>query len=297
MRWFRANLFQIGFSVVTLLFFRPEIQQALSFIGYAFGIYRLSDNLMALSFVILAIPFVGFVVVVAWSVASLLPNIALSLGFKASSRGGLDMLNSAGTIRVRREGADDGEVSAGPLSEEYDSKNYLSPLESAKLRLLEHIGKLRNNAVTNLFTGIAIAAIGIAILSSAITQIHEFSDEQKHIFDSTGFISSALLPKLSVTIFVQVFSFFFLAMYRSNQNDIRFFQNELTLIDSLASASIMAQSMSKAPNLKLVISALVKNERNRVIKKGEKTIVTSDEADFMRAISLINQYKTHHSEA
>jgi hypothetical protein len=38
--------------------------------------------------------------------------------------------------------------------------------------------------------------------------------------------------------------------------------------------------------MKIVLAALSKNERNRVMKKGEKPITTSDEAEFLRALSL-----------
>ena len=133
--------------------------------------------------------------------------------------------------------------------------------------------------------GIGIAAIGIVVLFTAIFQIGQFVDNDKHVFNTNGFIFFALLPKLSITVFVQIFSYFFLAMYRANQNDIKYFQNEITFLDSLASAVIAAQRPGPAPNMKLVLAALSKNERNRVMKKGEKPITTSDEAEFLRALS------------
>jgi hypothetical protein len=75
-------------------------------------------------------------------------------------------------------------------------------------------------------------------------------------------------------------------MYRANQNDIKYFQNEITFLDSLATAVIAAQRPGSAPNMKVVLAALSKNERNRVMKKGEKPFTTSDEAEFLRALSL-----------
>jgi hypothetical protein len=181
------------------------------------------------------------------------------------------------------------------LSEKYDGTDVLSPLESARLRLLDHIRKLRNNSVTNLFIGIGIAFVGVIILFSAILQIQQFFGKEKHIFDTNSFVFYALLPKLSVTLLVQIFSYFFLAMYRSNQNDIKYFQNEITLIDSLATAMIAAQRPGSAPNMKLVLAALSKNERNRVMKKSDKLIVTTDEAEFIRALSVLSQ-ATNRSE-
>lgn len=61
--------------------------------------------------------------------------------------------------------------------------------------------------------------------------MEQFIDKDHHVFDTKSFILIALVPKLSVTLLVQIFSYFFLAMYRSNQNDIKYFQNEITYID------------------------------------------------------------------
>jgi hypothetical protein len=81
------------------------------------------------------------------------------------------------------------------------------------------------------------------------------------------------------------------AMYRSNQQEIRYFQNEITLIDSFAAALIGAIRTPAPPSLKLVLTALSKNERNRLMKKGEKTIVSSDETEFIRALSTLSKLK------
>jgi hypothetical protein len=121
-------------------------------------------------------------------------------------------------------------------------------------------------------------------LATSIFQIEQFFDKEKHIFDTNSFVFLALIPKLSVTVFMQIFSYFFLAMYRSNQNDIKYF-----LIDSFATAVIAAQRPGSGPNMKLVLAALSKNERNRVMKKGDKLIVSTDEAEFIRALSVVSQ--------
>jgi hypothetical protein len=41
--------------------------------------------------------------------------------------------------------------------------------------------------------------------------------------------------------------------------------------------------------MKLVLTALSKNERNRVMKKSNKLIVSTDEAEFIRALSVLSQ--------
>jgi hypothetical protein len=79
-------------------------------------------------------------------------------------------------------------------------------------------------------------------------------------------------------------------MYRSNQQEIRYFQNEITMIDSFASALIGASNSS--PALRIILTALSKNERNKLMKKGEKPIVSSDEADFIHTMSAVSKLKS-----
>jgi hypothetical protein len=50
--------------------------------------------------------------------------------------------------------------------EKYDGTNVLSPLETARFRILDHIAKLRNNSVTSLFIGIWCYNIGYINISN-----------------------------------------------------------------------------------------------------------------------------------
>jgi chromate transport protein ChrA len=165
----------------------------------------------------------------------------------------------------------------------------LSPLLIARSRLIDHINTLRNNAVTNFFIGIGIAAIGVMILFWAIVQIGAVQFDDTHNIDTARVIALVMFPKLSITIFIQIFSYFFLAMYRSNQQEIRYFQNEITTIDSFA--AVLIATNNNNPALKIVLTALSKNERNRVIKKGEKPIVATDEAELIHAMSVLSRVK------
>ena len=179
--------------------------------------------------------------------------------------------------------------SGAERSERYASEDVLSPLLIARLRLIDHIKTLRNNAVTNLFIGIVIAAFGVIILFWAVLQVGSMQFDETHNIDTYKVVALIIFPKLSITLFIQIFSYFFLAMYRSNQQEIRYFQNEITMIDSLASALIGAGKSVSA--MKIVLTALSWNERNRLMKKGEKSIVSSDEAEFIQALSVVSRWK------
>jgi hypothetical protein len=134
------------------------------------------------------------------------------------------------------------------------------------------------------------------ILFWAIIQIGSIQLDDAHSVDTARVVALVMFPKLSITLFIQIFSYFFLAMYRSNQQEIRYFQNEITLIDSFASALIASDGNAAA--LKIVLVALSKNERNIVMKKGEKPIISTDEIELMNAMSVLSKLKdnTHLSE-
>jgi hypothetical protein len=221
------------------------------------------DALILLVNIIVAIVFI-------FTLVSRLSNTASSLGYSAA--------DSPQNLLVNQV-------------ESYDTQDMLSPLLIARFRLTNHIKTLRNNAVTNLFIGIGIAALGVLILFWAVLQVGSMQFDEIQKVDTYRVAALIILPKLSITLFIQIFSYFFLAMYRSNQQEIRYFQNEITLIDSFAAALIGAIRTPAPPSLKLVLTALSKNERNRLMKKGEKTIVSSDETEFIRALSTLSKLK------
>jgi uncharacterized membrane protein len=232
------------------------------------------------------------ILIAAWLVSAAIPSVASSLGYRKEQDYQVDIVgnNNIITIPDRNQRKSEDKIFQ-ILNHQYDKDNALSPIESARFRIVDHIAKLRNNSVTNLFLGIATAVIGVLVLFTVILQAKDFYDISNHIFESRGFIIVAVIPKLSITVFVQVFSYFFLAMYRSNQNDIKYFQNEITVLDSFATAIIAAYG--NAANTKLVLSALSKNERNRVLKKGEKPLIATDEADLIHALSILSQINKH----
>lgn len=80
----------------------------------------------------------------------------------------------------------------------------------------------------------------------------------------------AFAAKVSLAITANVFSFFFLSTYRRNLSEIKYFQNELTNVESklLALAVVNGGTPKNTPD---VIKSLLAVERNFILKKGETT--------------------------
>lgn len=91
-------------------------------------------------------------IVVAWFAYGALAGMATSLGYtKISAAHNIHVSGDSNVINIEPPPEQEA------LTERYREGDVLSPLESARLRMLDHIKKLRNNSVTNLFIGIFIA--------------------------------------------------------------------------------------------------------------------------------------------
>ena len=84
-------------------------------------------------------------------------------------------------------------------------------------------------------------------------------------------IFRAYLPRLSIVVFVQLFGFFFLRLYRVSLSDIKYFQNEITNIQQRWLALKYAIINDDKESAKIIIDKLSATERNFIIKKSETT--------------------------
>tara|TARA_B110000967_G_C18845877_1_gene541955 strand:- start:631 stop:1575 length:945 start_codon:yes stop_codon:yes gene_type:complete len=136
----------------------------------------------------------------------------------------------------------------------------LNKLES---KLKTQIERLISNSNLNLLIGIATSLIAIIILGSSIFKDNNFKDSSEFI---TFFI-----PRVSTVIFVEIFSFFFLRLYKSNLNEIKYFQNEITNLNFKITAIKTAIKIDDKPTLSQIILTFSNTERNFILKKGETT--------------------------
>lgn len=148
-------------------------------------------------------------------------------------------------------------------SERYS--DLLRDLLEFKERLNMEIRKLSLRANTNLSIGSVTTLIAVVVLYLTVVSNHlNFSDSIS--------LYSYFIPRISLVIFIEVFAFFFLKLYRSNLDNIRYYHNELTNIEmkiiSLKSAIINVDKST----INEVVKELSRTERNFVIKKGETTI-------------------------
>lgn len=99
-----------------------------------------------------------------------------------------------------------------------------------------------------------------------------------------------LATHFSIVIFFEFFAFFFLRLYKITQDDIKYYQNEISNIELKGFAAMTALASDDTSLLKPIIEQLATTERNFVLKKGETTIgLEREKMDRNEIIDLVRE--------
>ncbi|CAB3805416.1 hypothetical protein LMG28614_06203 [Paraburkholderia ultramafica] len=136
---------------------------------------------------------------------------------------------------------------------------------TTRQRLSAEIDALKRRGNANLFLGILITAAGVTTLVLTLTSspigVASAWDFFSHYF-----------PRLTLVVLIELFAYFFLRLYKSNLDDVKYFQNELTNVEA---KHVALQAVFFAED-KSLLAEIVKNlsntERNHILKKGETTV-------------------------
>jgi chorismate mutase len=141
----------------------------------------------------------------------------------------------------------------------------LSDLKIIQQRLYREISKLSLRANLNLAIGSATTIVAILILYLTV-------GSHTSNFDSISHSMSFFIPRISIVVFIEIFSFFFLKLYRTNLSDIKYYQNEMTNVEFKLLALKSAFAKDDLDSIKSVITNFSTIERNFILKKGESTV-------------------------
>lgn len=139
-----------------------------------------------------------------------------------------------------------------------------------KNRLKNEIKDLINRNAVNLGAGVVITFIAIIILSISLDDFYRSIGDpsNKSILE----LVVAIVPRLSLVILIEIFAYFFLRLYKFGLNDIKYYQNELTNIESKLIAIEVAYITKNEESIKEALTVLVQTERNFILRKGETTV-------------------------
>jgi hypothetical protein len=128
-----------------------------------------------------------------------------------------------------------------------------------------YVQKLSRGSSINLVIGAFTTIAAVMILGI-------FIFEKQIDFSDTTEVLAHYIPRISIAIFIEIFSFFFLKLYKSNLNDIKYFENERTNINSKRLALKFAYLTDNKDSINIILNELAKTERNFILKKDESTV-------------------------
>lgn len=148
-----------------------------------------------------------------------------------------------------------------------------------KVRLKKEIRDLRLRANVNLIFGILITFGGLYLLWDTVA-ILDSSEELKNAatgnseMDQIFYKSFVLefIPRLTLIVFIEIFAYFFLKLYKSGLGEIKYFQNELTNIDAKILALHASSFLPASDGLSNILEKLSSTERNYILEKGQTTV-------------------------
>ena len=141
--------------------------------------------------------------------------------------------------------------------------NLFEELYKSDTKIKQQIDRLENNSNLNLIIGIITTTIAIIILGASIFYQKDFKSNLD--------LLSHYIPRISTVIFVEIFSFFFLKLYKNNLEEIKYFQNEITNLNFKIAALKTAIKAKDAATITEITKTFSITERNFVLKKDEST--------------------------
>ena len=132
-------------------------------------------------------------------------------------------------------------------------------------RLNGEIMALGRRGNLNLALGIVTTVVGLSLLGYFVIR----TSSQPEVLPT---FAVHFIPRLSLVVFIEVFAYFFLKLYKATLSEIKYFQNELTNIEAKFTAARAAFALEDPKVAESVIKQLVLTERNYLLKKGETTV-------------------------
>ncbi|MBB4513890.1 hypothetical protein [Paraburkholderia fungorum] len=160
-----------------------------------------------------------------------------------------------------------------------------SEFNKIRSRLAKEIEDLGWRSTFNLTLGMAVSVVGLGLLAwsfftdsassshvaTLVANAATSETPNKEMNEAISF-AVAFLPRLSFAILIEVLAYFFLRMYKSTLSEIKYFQNEITNIESKVLALRVAMSSDLTAGQAKAIGALVDTERNHILEKGQSTV-------------------------
>lgn len=161
-----------------------------------------------------------------------------------------------------------GPLAAGNSINSQDEHKELVTIEDIyngmKERMQSELIYVSKRSRLNLIIGVYSTSISIAMLVYVSITSRPDGNSMEDLYH--------LFPFLSLTILLQVFTYFFLGLHKRNLSEIKYYQNEMTNVESRMMAIILSSKIREKETTSVLIRDLMATERNFVLNKGQTTV-------------------------
>ena len=137
--------------------------------------------------------------------------------------------------------------------------------ETLKTRLDGERDAQARRAIMNLYIGIGFALLGLGLLGW-------FSISANFVEGKIDVNIANFSVRFSFVVLIEILAYFFLGLYKTGLQEIKYFQNEITNVESWTVAFEGAFLGGLKATQAEIIKKLAATERNFVLKKGEATV-------------------------
>lgn len=131
-------------------------------------------------------------------------------------------------------------------------------------RINREIDSLKRRGTINLFLGMFLSLFGLFFLGNIIFDPIDYKNLEQLLIN--------IIPRTLLVIFIEIFSFFFLNLYKKSLDEVKYFQNEMTNLEAKYLSLYIAKQSGNFKLLSHALENLLQTERNFVLKKDETTI-------------------------
>lgn len=162
------------------------------------------------------------------------------------------------------------------IEEKENKADAITLVEKFTNRLQKEIEQLTRGANLYITFGSVITVSAATILFYTVTDLSNYfnnpSSGTRPALTSMDWFS--VISRFSIVVFVEVFAFYYLRLYRSAMDTVKYYQNEITNIEMRLMAIYSLQTLATPDSVSAstLISSLANSERNFVIQKGQTTV-------------------------
>lgn len=157
-----------------------------------------------------------------------------------------------------------------------------SSFADSKSRISGFMNSIRYRGKAGVLTGFVFAVGGIGSLAFFVMKnpLHEVSSEQLVYF----------APRMAIIVILEMLAYFCLNLYKHGLSDLRYYQNEMTNIESREAALHAALLNGNESQIAGLVSGLFATDRNAIhIIDSARVFRTNGRSDQLVAMEAIGQ--------